>query len=771
MIENMFQDGTDKVLDDRVARPVAEPPARPSFGLSLWNTTKALPKGVATGATESAAFGSDMLGAFGSVQAGYGIQADPAMLFDSDMQQRVAGAEGQKAREDVQSGAAFTSQTGTGLRATARTMMPDASTSNVAENILFGLGRFGVKAIAYSVLGTPIPGAVLTGTDEAFVEAEKLKAEGVDFQTRTKAGAVAGGAAALATALPVAGKSIGQTVGLIAAGGPGGFIAQQAATRSILQNAGYDKIAEQYDPFDPVGLAVSTLIPAGFGAYASRSMRGARPAAAPMDAAASRELVQMGMNERQALRYDDARLDAYAVTAAQRAGVPPEVLLAAKNAGERSSSSAATSPVGAKGIMQFMDSTWTQYGKGDVRDPVASIDAGAAFLADLGKQYGGDWRAALAHYNGGTKAGEAVRAGKAPPSAETRGYLERTDRFIAERQGDAAGRAAAADPEAVAAARVSLIRDTVNSWNLKDPADIVGAEQHLAAFARAADQLGAGERVAVSDTLNLDNLAQARLLDDFGTKMETMRATLLEDAGNVAEPGAIRAMRDEIASLRQAIPATDDAALRARAKEIQAEGGSYKQALATATKELNSRAAEVNQRIDSLQQQIDRNAEATRANEHIAQLDQQIAQVREQRAAINAPTPKRSALAVKQALGEIPAARAPESAKSGAAEGGKSGGTPAPENLPASPKAAPQAAEGGKPAADSSGQAGAAAAVLDSQTAEIARLSPDMVVQLEGMDRPMPLAEALAKVKEEAAAEAKDAGLLQVAAECFLRNS
>ncbi|MHA0111247.1 hypothetical protein ACXYUI_29590, partial [Klebsiella pneumoniae] len=86
----------------------------------------------------------------------------------------------------------------------------------------------------------------------------------------------------------------------------------------------------------------------------------------------------------------------------------------------------------------------------------------------------------------------AVQAGKAPPAAETRAYLERTDKFIAERQGTEAGRAAAADPEAVAAARVSLIRDTVNSWNLKDPADIAGAQEHLAAFARAADQIGAG---------------------------------------------------------------------------------------------------------------------------------------------------------------------------------------------------------------------------------------------------------------------------------------
>ena len=41
-----------------------------------------------------------------------------------------------------------------------------------------------------------------------------------------------------------------------------GFIAQQAASKAILANAGYDQIAEQYNPFDPGGLAVSTLVPA-----------------------------------------------------------------------------------------------------------------------------------------------------------------------------------------------------------------------------------------------------------------------------------------------------------------------------------------------------------------------------------------------------------------------------------------------------------------------------------------------------------------------------
>ena len=46
-----------------------------------------------------------------------------------------------------------------------------------------------------------------------------------------------------------------------------------------------------------------------------------------------------------------------------------------------------------------------------------------------------------------------------------------------------------------------------------------------------------------------------------------------------------------------------------------------------------------------------------------------------------------------------------------------------------------------------------------------------MMVQLEGMDKPMRLADALEAVKAEAAREIADAPLLQAAAECFLRSA
>ena len=755
MIDSMLQDTIDQTLDDRQQRPVAAP--RQQSGFSVWNTIKAPVVGAAAGGVEAGGFGADVLGAFGQVQAGYGAMADPSLLLSPEEMRKRRDA-GEDARQQVASGEAFSTDLGTGLRATAREMMPDPATSNVVEQTLFQLGRFGGKAVGYAAAAGPFAGAAILAGDEGMAEADRLKAQGVDIGTRTKVGAIAGAAAGLGVALPVAGTTIARTAALVVAGGPGAYIAQQAASRAILDNADYSKVAEQYDPFDPVGLAVSTLVPASFGAWAARGLRNAPRPAADGDAAAARALVDMGGNERKAMAYNDPRLDAYAVTAAQREGIPPEALLAIKNAGERSRSSAATSPVGAKGIMQFMDSTWAAYGKGDVRDPVANIDGAARYMKALIQQYGGDVRAAIAHYNGGGKAGEAVRAGKAPPAAETRAYLNRTDRFMAEHAGETAGRAAAGDPDAVAAARTQLIRDTVDSWNLKDPTDIAAAQDHLAAIVRASDQLGAGTRVDVSDTIHWDTLQQTRMLDDMVGRLETARADLLPETGMVAEPGAVRAMRTEIDQLRRSLPDTSDEAIRTRAKELQAEGDrlSYKQAQAAARKEIQANHAETTARIDALEQQLEINRGAEQARQALQQVDQQIAGVRQTRAALDAPPSpvKPTALAARQAAAE-PAGKGAEPA----------GGIPPLQESPSS------AATAATPAADAGAAPAAAMASIDAQAAEIAKLSPDMMVQLEGMDAPVRLADALEAVKAEAARDAADAPLLQVAAECFLRNA
>lgn len=751
-IEDLYQEGTDKVLDDRVARPLAEPPAKVSGFAATWGIIKAPFTGIGAGATEMAGFGSDMLGAFGQVGAAYGRQSDPSLMFDSQRADQVR-AEGAAARKRIDTGEAFSTEAGTDFRAKAASFAPDPQTAGAAEQLLFGLGRFATKAVGYSLAAGAVPGAVIAGADEGMTEAERLKNQGVDAQTRTAAGLAMGAATAAAVALPVAGTTALRTAGLVAAGGPGGFIAQQAASKSILQNAGYDKIAEQYDPFDPVGLAVSTLVPAAFGAYVMRGVA-ARPPAPPGPPV--RSLADMGGNELRAVPFNDPRLDAYAVTAAQREGIPPEVLLAIKNVGEKSGSTAVSSK-GAKGVMQFMDETWAAYGKGDPRDPTVSIDAGARYMADLIKQYGGDTRAAIAHYNGGGKAGEAVAAGRYAPAAETRAYLKRTDEFIAQRGGEEAGRAAAGDADAVAAARVDQVRTTVESWNLRDPADVVAAQEHLTAVLRAQDQIASGTRVDIGDTIPLDTISQARLLDDFATRLESTRAELIPEAAGIAPVGDVAQLRAEISQLEQTRPATTDADLRAAAKTIQAaEGISYKQALAAAKKQTDQRLVDIDAQIGRLQRQVDTHRNAAEAQQTLAGLDRQIQQVRGDRAAIDAPTPKPAALAVRQAVAELPAAKPAPAA--GAAE------------APAAPKAAtpvePTTGNDGAPPA-----ANPMAASVDAQAAEIASLSPDMLVQLEGMAAPMRLADALEAVKAEAARDAADAPLLQVAANCFLRNS
>lgn len=751
-IDDLYQAGTDKVLDDRVARPLAERPPATSFAASTWGVLKAPFTGTAAGATEAAGFWSDTLGAFGTMQAAYGAQSDPSLLFDPVAAEQ-RRAEGAPARERIQSGEAFSSETGTQLRATAASFAPNPETASTAEQLLFGLTRFATKAVGYSLAAGPVPGAVIAGADEGTAEAERLKMQGVDIKTRTAAGAVMGAATGAAVALPIAGTTVLRTAGLVAVGGPGGFIAQQAASKAILQNADYDQVANQYNPFDPVGLAVSTLIPAGFGAYVARGIRARGPA--PAGGPAPRDLGSMAGNEKLALKYDDPRLDAYAVTAAQREGIPPEALLAIKNVGEKSGPQA-VSPKGAKGVMQFMDDTWAAYGKGDPRDPVASIDAGARFMKDLIKQYDGNVRAAIAHYNGGNKAGKAVMEGRTPPAAETSRYLERTDNYLAERAGTEAGRLAAADPDAVAAARVQQVRETVESWNLRDPADTVAAQEHLNAVLRAQDQIATGQRVDIGDTIPLDTLGQARMLDDFTARLESTRAGLLPDAAGLAPAGDIGTLRAEITQLEQSRPGTTDADLRAAAKEIQAaEGVSYKQALSTATKQTDTKLADIGAQIERLQRQVETHRTAAETQKTIAQLDSQIARVRSDRAAVDAPTPKPGALAVRQAVAELPGAKPAEVA----------------ESAPVAQKPSPAVVD---PAAGEPGTAPAAnpaAGHADAQAAEIAALSPDMMVQLEGMATPMRVADALEAVKAEAARESADAPLLQVAANCFLRNS
>lgn len=114
-------------------------------------------------------------------------------------------------------------------------------------------------------------------------------------------------------------------------------------------------------------------------------------------------LPRMLADEVYPLKYAD-----YIRTYSSKYGVDPS-LVAAVICQESRFNPKAVSPVGAKGLMQFMPGTaatmaretghWPKY---DIFDPETSVEFGAAHLRDLLNKYNGDIDQALVGYNAGT---------------------------------------------------------------------------------------------------------------------------------------------------------------------------------------------------------------------------------------------------------------------------------------------------------------------------------------------------------------------------------
>ncbi len=280
MLDDAFQANTDAALTDLAQRPRAPKPQEPS--INLWGLTRAPDRGLRAGVAEGIASTAEVLGAFGQVLATTPASAQGMFSTGTEAEKRERDEQARAIREE---GVDFRSEAGRSFRNVARDFMPDPVTAHGAEVAVAEFARLGSKAVAAGLTMGPVAGAAVAGAEEGFTEAEKLAEKGVDLQTRTRVGAVTGLLTGLGFGIPVAGKTVAGTVGLAVAGGPASFISQQAATREILDSAGYDQLADQYDPFDPVGLGLSTLVPLGFGAMAMRSAARARADARPVDEA------------------------------------------------------------------------------------------------------------------------------------------------------------------------------------------------------------------------------------------------------------------------------------------------------------------------------------------------------------------------------------------------------------------------------------------------------------------------------------------------------
>ena len=167
---------------------------------------------------------------------------------------------------------------------------PDPEKTSVAAQVLYGvsngLAKYGMATAVGAAAGpasiavTP----VVFGASVGINETQKLKDEGVDDETATKAGMVSGAMNAFWGGVPGAfGRSIKAKVLTGASLGAFTSYNEMGAIKTVLENADYSKLALKYDPTDPVGMGVNALVGGLMGpvsAGASWKARGSRSAQA-----------------------------------------------------------------------------------------------------------------------------------------------------------------------------------------------------------------------------------------------------------------------------------------------------------------------------------------------------------------------------------------------------------------------------------------------------------------------------------------------------------
>jgi soluble lytic murein transglycosylase-like protein len=116
------------------------------------------------------------------------------------------------------------------------------------------------------------------------------------------------------------------------------------------------------------------------------------------------------------------RLEPHIQEAAKRHGVPPDLVVAIIEV-ESNFRDRASSPKGARGLMQLMPATAASLGLHDPFEPSRNIDAGVRHLRRLMKQFDADLPLVLAAYNAGE--GAVLEHCGIPPYPETRAYVAR----------------------------------------------------------------------------------------------------------------------------------------------------------------------------------------------------------------------------------------------------------------------------------------------------------------------------------------------------------
>ena len=659
-------------------------PARQAPAFSVWDAAAAVPRGIVAGVGEMGASATEVVSGF------------------YDAFKRLRDATPEQMREYERVGTLkpgdFRTEFGRAMRDEAQSWMPDPATTHASAQVIAEFSRMIGKVGATVPFAGPVGGAAIVGGEEGFTTSDKLAQEGVDIDTRSSVGAITAGITAATFALPVAGKTLKSTAALALGGGPVAYIAQQQATREILNRADYSKLGDRYDPFDPVGLALSTLLLLGFGALGMRAANKAAAKAAADEAgrvakraaddaaAAEREFMAGPMpSEKTAVsRAIDAQMEDAArvsllreVSDAHR--LTPDDDLAGSAAHDAAMARAMEQIVAREPVDVSDLVAWDAYEPvmpkpADIADDLRILGSGAGW-AQVG--------------------GSIIRE---PPPANTLSDVElRTIQF----QGEVVGRTKWIPGEAW----FGQMRSELGGGGLSSPEKIKAAIEK----AIAGDKLNAKERRTV-DWMVGEVHRMRRELDAFipgrGDELashgmaEGLGPTDAADLGLTAKAAQIDHQRVEDAAR---IHEDDDAAFMAEMRRIVDEHPDQSTGKRGPQIGKGQTFAEFVSKVDKAAREAD--AEARR---------------------LTRP--------------------AKDAAKAPAKEPAKSTAPPV------------------KQPADAQSSAGIARAAADLEA-----VNPDLPVQLDGMDAPMPMSELMKRVKEEAAADLENAKLVEVAAACALR--
>lgn len=135
-----------------------------------------------------------------------------------------------------------------------------------------GIGKAG--EIVHGLAGIVLPLAAAGGNPELLMlsqgmgTAADLSKQGVDGQTAASAAMISAFTTGIGMKLPMAGKTLAESLALGVGGNVGVGVLDRAAMKAILEHQDYESIAAQYKPFDPTQMALDAFIGAAFGTLA-----------------------------------------------------------------------------------------------------------------------------------------------------------------------------------------------------------------------------------------------------------------------------------------------------------------------------------------------------------------------------------------------------------------------------------------------------------------------------------------------------------------------